>query len=375
MAEAAGGGPADLEGVRQGEQLGGGGVDGHEVTGAVDHQRRVDEGVHEGRELGLAGADLRRGPGGGERGHDLAPERLEGPLAGGVGLLGHQEDEGPRPVRPGQRQGGGELGPVAEQGDDGVGGGNDGHARPGDQAGEPGVAAGRPEPVPVEAPPTDDLHAVGAGGEADQARPGPEAGPADGQRRRHHLIGGLRPGEGREALGQGQAAVLVADAGQDAPRRPGGEGQGGAVGGDRQALGVEGGAPEVGFGGPPGHGQGGDDRAPVPHGHGQGHEGGAGIGPPGGPAGGERLPSDVAEDGVRMTNCHERSQLPLSHRGQQEVGGTGARQRLMGDVAEDPPRVHPFGERAHDTGDACVGHLRPEEPVVTRRYRLCGGAS
>jgi len=46
-------------------------------------------------------------------------------------------------------------------------------------------------------------------------------------------------------------------------------------------------------------------------GHGQGHEGGAGIGPPGGPAGGERLPSDVAEDGVRMTNCHERSQLPL----------------------------------------------------------------
>ena len=209
------------------------------MPGGVDHHHGVDEGVDQRREPGPGGVDGGPRPGGPQPGHDLAAEGLEGPPAGFVGLFGHQQDDGAGAARLGEGQGGGELRSVAQQGDDGVGGRHDGHGRPGDQAGEAGMAAGRPEPVPVETPPADHLHAVGAGGEADEACPGPEAGPADSQGRRHHLVGRHRCGHGGEALGQGQAAVVVADAGQHAAGRPGGQRQGGTVGGDGEAVGVE----------------------------------------------------------------------------------------------------------------------------------------
>ena len=90
VAQPAPGGAADLEGVGQGEEFGGGGVEGREAAGAVDHEdgvgHRVDEAGQPG--LGRLGRHGRvRRP---QAGRHRRPEHLQGLAADDVGRLGHE---------------------------------------------------------------------------------------------------------------------------------------------------------------------------------------------------------------------------------------------------------------------------------------------
>jgi hypothetical protein len=305
MAEPAAGRPADLERVRQGEQLGGGGVEDAEAPGTVDRQGRIGEGVDERGQLGAGRLDGGGRPGRPQPGGHLSLQPAQGPAPGGVRGFGHQQHEGAR-LAGGDRQADGELCPGGELGDDGVGGSHHRHVGSRDQPGEAGVAAGGPEPVAVDPPPAHDLDPARSRREADEPGPGPEPGGGHVESGSHHLVGRRGGGDGGQGLGQGQA-VIVAAARQDAGDGPGGQGEGGAVGQGRERLGLQ----RPGAVRRTGHHQGGHDDPPVPDGDGQGGETGVRIRPAG------RLPRPVRrlggleQHGVRRSNCHNRDQSPL----------------------------------------------------------------
>ena len=307
VAEAAAGGAAELERVRQGEQLGCGRIQRREATGRIDHEDRVGQRVQERRQLRPGRLDGGRRPRRPQTGGDLGAEGVERPASGGVGLLGHQQDESPRPVLH-QREADGELGAGGELGDGGVGRGYHRDGGPRDQAGEPGVPAGRPEPVPVDPPPAHDLDAVGPGREAHEPGPGCEAGAGDVEGGGHHLVERPGGGDGGQAPGQRRAAVGLPGAGEHAGHRPGGQRQGGAVG--RQGQGVRLQRQAAGAR-PAGHGQHGDDGAAAADRNGHGGEPEGRVGPVGGPSGGEGVAADLEQHRVRRADCHKRSQLPL----------------------------------------------------------------
>ena len=98
VTEAAPGRPADLERVGQGEELGGGGVEGAEAPGAVDRQGGVGQGMDE-RWSAARRPPRRRRPAWAARetgGHAGTASASRARSPGGVGLLGHQQHEGAR---------------------------------------------------------------------------------------------------------------------------------------------------------------------------------------------------------------------------------------------------------------------------------------
>ena len=145
------------------------------------------------------------------------------------------------------------------------------------------MAAGGPEPFPVEPPPADDLDPAGPGGQAHESGPGPVADGGDLEGGGDHLVPGLGRGDGDQSLGQCHAAAGKPRPGQDAGRRPGGQGESGAVGGGGQSPGLQGTAPRAG------HRQDGNDGAAVADRHRQGLEAEGRIRASSGPAGRARL--------------------------------------------------------------------------------------
>jgi hypothetical protein len=305
VAEPAASRPADLERVRQGEQLGGGGIENDEVPGVVDGQGRVGQGMDQLRHLGSGGLGGGGGPGGAQPGGHLTLQRAEGAVPGGVGGFGHQQDEGAR-LAGDDRQAHGELRPGGELGDDRIGGGQHRHVRSRDQPDEAGMAAGRADPVTVDPAPVHDLDASRAGGEADEPGPGAEPGGGHVEGGRGDLADGGGGGDRDQSIGQGEAVLVVA-AGQDAGGGAGGQGQSGTVGQGDQRPGLQ----RPGGMHRPGHHQGRDDGPLMADGNAEGGEINGRIGAESGLPLGERFLGGLEQHGVLRPNCHNRGQLPL----------------------------------------------------------------
>jgi hypothetical protein len=99
------------------------------------------------------------------------------------------------------------------------------------------MPGGGPEPLPVEAPPGDDLDAVGAVRQRQETGPGAEPGGGDVEG------GGGQPldrhGGGQGGQRTGEIGVRAREGGKHPRPRPGRQGQGGAVGQGGQPFGLQ----------------------------------------------------------------------------------------------------------------------------------------